>query len=94
MSDCDVFCGNVNDRSVRAIAVKPRAFGAPLCGVGDLTARRGRANEATRAANADLHARCTARHECNFFHSSRHELQSVQPHFGYRLTLNQLLFCR
>src|SRR5262249_54208357 len=61
MSDCDVLCGNVNDRSVRAIAVKPRAFGAPLCGVGDLTARRGRANEATRAANADLHARCTAR---------------------------------
>src|SRR5262249_51111301 len=56
MSDCNVLCGNVNDRSVRAIAVKPRAFGAPLCGVGDLTVRRGRANEATRAANADLHA--------------------------------------
>ena len=34
MSDHDVLCGNVNDRSVRAIAVKPRAFGAPLCGVG------------------------------------------------------------
>src|SRR5690348_15871453 len=61
MSDCDVLCGNVNDRTVRAIAVKPRAFGAPLCGVGDLTDRPRRANEASRAANTDLHARCTAR---------------------------------
>jgi len=24
----------MDDRSVRAFAVKPRAFGAPLCGVG------------------------------------------------------------
>jgi hypothetical protein len=26
--------GNVYDRSIRAFAVKPRAFGAPLCGFG------------------------------------------------------------
>jgi hypothetical protein len=26
--------GNADDCSVRAFAVKPRAFGAPLCGVG------------------------------------------------------------
>ena len=26
--------GKMDDRSVRAFAVKPRAFGAPLCGVG------------------------------------------------------------
>jgi hypothetical protein len=34
MSDYDALCGNVDDRSVRAVTVKPRAFGAPLCGVG------------------------------------------------------------
>jgi hypothetical protein len=27
-------CGNNDDRSVGAFAVKPRAFGAPLCGIG------------------------------------------------------------
>ena len=26
--------GNIYDRSIRAFAVKPRAFGAPLCGFG------------------------------------------------------------
>jgi hypothetical protein len=30
----DAHCGNNDDRSVGAFAVKPRAFGAPLCGIG------------------------------------------------------------
>ena len=34
VSDNDAHRGNMDDRSVRAFAVKPRAFGAPLCGVG------------------------------------------------------------
>jgi hypothetical protein len=36
--------GNIHDRSVRAFAVKPRAFGAPLSGFGALTAQHGRTN--------------------------------------------------
>ena len=34
----------IQNSSVRALAVKPRAFGAPRCGYGTLTARRVRAN--------------------------------------------------
>ncbi len=33
-SDSGAHHGTTDDRSVRAFAVKPRAFGAPLCGVG------------------------------------------------------------
>jgi hypothetical protein len=34
VSEDDAHRDNIDDRSVRAFAVKPRAFGAPLCGVG------------------------------------------------------------
>jgi hypothetical protein len=34
VSEDDAHRGNMDDRSVRAFAVKPRGFGAPLCGVG------------------------------------------------------------
>jgi len=34
VSEDDAHRGNTDDRSVRAFAVKPRAFGAPLGGVG------------------------------------------------------------
>jgi hypothetical protein len=34
VSDDDAQCGNADDRSVRVFAVKPRAFGAPPCGIG------------------------------------------------------------
>jgi hypothetical protein len=34
VSDDDAHRGNINDRSVRAFAVKPPDFGAALCGVG------------------------------------------------------------
>ena len=34
VSDDDAHRGNIDDRSVRAFAVKPRAFGAPPCGIG------------------------------------------------------------
>ena len=34
VSDHRAHRGHTNDRSVRAFAVKPRAFGAPLCGFG------------------------------------------------------------
>jgi len=36
--------GNIHDRSIRAFAVKPRAFGSALSGFGGLTAQHGRAN--------------------------------------------------
>jgi len=42
VSEDDAHRGNNDDRSVGAFAVKPRAFGAPLCG-----ARRGRASPTT-----------------------------------------------
>jgi hypothetical protein len=34
VSEDDAHRGNNDDRSVGAFAVKPRAFGAPLCGIG------------------------------------------------------------
>jgi hypothetical protein len=34
MSDPICIRGNIHDRSIRAFAVKPRAFGAPLSGFG------------------------------------------------------------
>jgi hypothetical protein len=34
VSEDDTHRDNIDDRSVRAFAVKPRAFGAPPCGVG------------------------------------------------------------
>jgi hypothetical protein len=34
VSDDDAYCGDIDDRSVRVFAVKPRAFGAPPCGIG------------------------------------------------------------
>jgi hypothetical protein len=56
MSDYDVLCGNVNDRSVRAIAVKaPRLWRAAM----DRSARPSKRGD--RVANVDLHAPCTAR---------------------------------
>jgi hypothetical protein len=34
VSEEDVHRRNLDDRSARAFAVKPGAFGAPLCGIG------------------------------------------------------------
>jgi len=34
MSEGDAHRGNNDDRLVGAVAVKARAFGAPLCGIG------------------------------------------------------------
>jgi hypothetical protein len=34
VSEDDAHRGNVDDRSARTFAVKPRAFGAPPCGMG------------------------------------------------------------
>jgi hypothetical protein len=56
MSDYDVLCGNLNDRSVRAIAVKPRAFGGGYAALGlDRSVRPSKRGD--RVANADLRAR-------------------------------------
>jgi hypothetical protein len=51
VSEDDVHRGNIDDRSVRAFAVKPRAFGAPLWALGlDRSTRPSK--PADRAANA------------------------------------------
>jgi hypothetical protein len=34
VSEDDAHRDNIDDRSVGAVAVKPRALGAPLCGIG------------------------------------------------------------
>jgi hypothetical protein len=34
VSEDDAHSGNIDDCSARALAVKPRAFGAPPCGIG------------------------------------------------------------
>jgi hypothetical protein len=50
VSDDDAHCGDIDDRSVRAFAVKPR-LGAPPCGIGlDRSARPSKSGD--RAANA------------------------------------------
>ena len=45
ISDPVCIRGNVNDCSIRAFAVQPRAFGAPQSGFWGLTAQRGGARE-------------------------------------------------
>jgi hypothetical protein len=45
----DAYRGNINDRSVRALAVKPCAFGAPPSEYWSLTARHDRANPSDSA---------------------------------------------
>src|SRR6266487_271588 len=54
--DNHAHCGNADDCSVRAFAVKPRAFGAPLCGVGarPLSATEQRGHHAANACRTML----------------------------------------
>jgi hypothetical protein len=79
VSDDDAHCGDIDDRSVRAFAVKPAPSARRDAALG-LTARRGRANPATVPLMHSL--RCSGNHgtrlsdnvrlvECWFSHLSR-----------------------
>jgi hypothetical protein len=59
VSDDDAHCGDIDDRSVRAFAVKPAPSARRDAALG-LTARRGRANPATVPLMHSL--RCSGNH--------------------------------
>jgi transposase InsO family protein len=68
VSDDDAHCGDIDDRSVRAFAVKPALSARRDAALG-LTARRGRANPATVPLMHSL--RCSGNHRTRLSDNAR-----------------------